>query len=316
MTHRPRLAPAMRVLRRSDHSVQIGVGTSDGIVLDQLTEAEHAFVSSLDTHADLPPVIAPPRAADLLSLLDEHGLLGSRHDVTNPESAGRPLPRVAVEGAGSLVPALRSGLTEAGYRIVPATNPRGVAATTAGHARAAAARKLAQRADLAVLVDRGGVPYLTGEPWRQARVPHIPVVFDGPLVTVGPVVEPGGPCLRCLDLARCDRDPSWPLVLAQVAGFDATDAGEPPRSPDEIVARALAVAVAVAAVHDLAVRRRSPRRPSRPHGPTQHATLLAGEPGGVHASTTWRLPGPDVQRHEWHVHPRCPAHTPSGTMVL
>ncbi|WP_169948810.1 ThiF family adenylyltransferase [Microbispora sp. H11081] len=40
--------------------------------------------------------------------------------------------------------------------------------------------------------------------------------------SVGPFVVPGlTPCLRCLDLTRRDRDPSWPLVGARLGGYPA-----------------------------------------------------------------------------------------------
>lgn len=305
MSHRPRLSHHVRVLRRADDSVQIGAGTSEGIVLDHLTDEQFTYLASLDARADLPVAPQPARAAELLALLERHGLLAQRAEHHPPDiPRTRMLPRVAVEGAGSLVPALRTGLAEVGYRIVPATHPRGV---SVGPGRTSM-RNLAQRADLAVLVDRGGVPFLTGEPWRRSGVPHLPVVIDGPLVTVGPVIEVDGPCLRCLDLARCDRDPAWPIVLAQVAGYDATDPDEAPSTPDEIVARTLAVAVAVAAVHELAADVRYRSRGHRTSARPARATRTA------HASTTWRLPGPVVERHEWQVHPRCPAHVVSATM--
>jgi bacteriocin biosynthesis cyclodehydratase domain-containing protein len=36
---------------------------------------------------------------------------------------------------------------------------------------------------------------------------------------IGPLVLPGcSPCLRCLELARADRDPAWPALAAQLAG--------------------------------------------------------------------------------------------------
>ena len=36
---------------------------------------------------------------------------------------------------------------------------------------------------------------------------------------VGPLVVPGqSACLGCVELARSDRDPAWPFILAQAAG--------------------------------------------------------------------------------------------------
>ncbi|MEV4323075.1 ThiF family adenylyltransferase [Microbispora rosea] len=53
-------------------------------------------------------------------------------------------------------------------------------------------------------------------------VPHLLVcAFEGH-GSVGPFVVPGlTPCLRCLDLSRRDRDPSWPLVGARLGGYPA-----------------------------------------------------------------------------------------------
>lgn len=53
-------------------------------------------------------------------------------------------------------------------------------------------------------------------------VPHLLVcAFEGH-GAVGPFVVPGlTPCLRCLDLTRRDRDPSWPLVSALLGGYPA-----------------------------------------------------------------------------------------------
>ena len=51
---------------------------------------------------------------------------------------------------------------------------------------------------------------------------------------VGPLVSPGrSACLRCLDLARAERDPAWPLILAQLAG-----ARPEPQACDTVLAAA------------------------------------------------------------------------------
>ena len=307
MIHRPRLARHVRVLRRTDESVQVGVGTSDGIVLDHLSAEQYAFLFSLGMGLDSEYAGAPspPQSDELISLLDRHGLLERRSPAAPGGSGLRSRsPRIAVQGAGALVPAMRSGLAEAGYRVVTTAHPRGVdPLTTARPPR----RQPAHRADLAVLIDRGGVPFFTGEPWREAGIAHLPVVIDGTHVTVGPLVDGHGPCLRCLDLTRSDRDPSWPVLLAQVAGYDATDGDEGPSTPDEIVQRSLAIAVAVAAVHAHLTRSGGPAGGPLPASPRARI-------GARGTSTTWRLPGPDIDLHAWHVHPRCPAHDPSATM--
>jgi hypothetical protein len=52
----------------------------------------------------------------------------------------------------------------------------------------------------------------------RSDVPHIKVVVREAMAIVGPLVLPGmTACLRCLELARTDRDPAWPLIAAQLA---------------------------------------------------------------------------------------------------
>lgn len=48
---------------------------------------------------------------------------------------------------------------------------------------------------------------------------HLPVVFSGTGVEVGPLVRPGEtPCLACLAAHRRDADAAWPLLAAQLVG--------------------------------------------------------------------------------------------------
>jgi len=55
---------------------------------------------------------------------------------------------------------------------------------------------------------------------RQVRDrAHLPVLMRDNVAVIGPLVIPGtSPCLRCLELARADRDPVWPVVAAQLIG--------------------------------------------------------------------------------------------------
>ena len=74
-----------------------------------------------------------------------------------------------------------------------------------------------KRPDLAVLVGLHD-PELASALVRE-RVPHLAASASEAIGVVGPLVVPGqSACLRCLDLARTDRDPAWPLILAQLAG--------------------------------------------------------------------------------------------------
>jgi hypothetical protein len=51
---------------------------------------------------------------------------------------------------------------------------------------------------------------------------HLAVSAREAIGVVGPLVVPGqSACLGCVELARSDRDPAWPLILAQLAGLAA-----------------------------------------------------------------------------------------------
>jgi hypothetical protein len=73
----------------------------------------------------------------------------------------------------------------------------------------------------------------------REQIPHLAASADEAIGIVGPLVIPGRTaCLRCMDLTRTDRDPAWPLILAQLAG----------RAPDPLACDApLAAAVAAQA---------------------------------------------------------------------
>ena len=50
-------------------------------------------------------------------------------------------------------------------------------------------------------------------------VAHLTAAASEAIGVVGPLVVPGRTaCLSCVDMARTDRDPAWPLILAQACG--------------------------------------------------------------------------------------------------
>ena len=74
-----------------------------------------------------------------------------------------------------------------------------------------------KRPDLAVLAGRHD-PEIASALVRD-RIPHLAASAGEAIGVVGPLVVAGrSACLRCLDLTRSDRDPAWPLILAQMAG--------------------------------------------------------------------------------------------------
>jgi bacteriocin biosynthesis cyclodehydratase domain-containing protein len=115
----------------------------------------------------------------------------------------------------------------------------------------------------------------------QEQIPHLVASASEAIGIVGPLVVPGrSACLRCLDLARADRDPAWPLILAQIAD----------RRPDPVACDApLAAAVAAQAVTQaLAFIDR----------PADASAVLNGTLELVLPSWQWR-------RRTWLPHPDC-----------
>jgi len=71
--------------------------------------------------------------------------------------------------------------------------------------------------DVVVLVSRSAADAAASVDLHAREIAHLSVVSREADIIVGPLVRPGhGPCLHCLDLHRCDRDPRWAHVLAQL----------------------------------------------------------------------------------------------------
>lgn len=141
-----------------------------------------------------------------------------------------------------------------------------------------------RRPDLVVLTEHGAVDPVRVRPLMREGIPHLPVLVRELDVVVGPLVRPGeGPCLRCLDLHRCDADPRWPAVATQVTA-------NPPTGVESSLAwfgAALAAHQALAAVDGRGV-------------------LVAG--ASLEVSATYPLP----RYQEWAVHPECGCTNPTG----
>ena len=135
------------------------------------------------------------------------------------------------------------------------------------------------RPDLAVLVGRH--PLELQASLMRDQIPHLAAAADEAIGIVGPLVIPGRTaCLRCMDLTRADRDPAWPLILAQLLG----------RQPDPLACDApLAAAVAAhAAAQALAFIDR----------PAEAGAVANGTLELVLPSWQWR-------RRTWPPHPDC-----------
>jgi hypothetical protein len=75
----------------------------------------------------------------------------------------------------------------------------------------------------------------------RADVPHLLLEVAEGVGRLGPLVLPGrSACRHCLDQARADRDPQWPLLLAQLVD-----------APVEVPASVLAAQLAAAAAAEV-----------------------------------------------------------------
>ncbi|HTU06564.1 MAG TPA: hypothetical protein VMG13_13515, partial [Trebonia sp.] len=78
----------------------------------------------------------------------------------------------------------------------------------------------------------------------RAGVPQLAVTAAEAIAVVGPLVVPGrSACLRCLDLARAERDPAWPVILAQLSQRTAQ-----PAACDTVLSSAAAAQAAAQAL--------------------------------------------------------------------
>jgi hypothetical protein len=200
--------------------------------------------------------------ASIASLLTTSGIGRVTHADPAREAAPQPAREAAPQPPGAAQPSTKSP-----GPLPPEPPPPGPP------------RPGPPRPDLAILVGRHLLE-LRASLVRE-QIPHLAAMADEAIGTVGPLVIPGRTaCLRCMDLTRADRDPAWPLILAQTVG----------RQPDPLACDApLAAAVAAhAAAQALAFIDR----------PFELGAVANGTLELVLPSWQWR-------RRTWPPHPDC-----------
>ena len=185
-------------------------------------------------------VLSPPLRARLAGELATVSLAHGDGDGGARTLARRLAAQIRIPGGGRVGGGLAGLLRASGIGCVAYSDPGQAPPGSKQPAQAASAQAPPSgqaRPDLAVLVGRQPLE-LRARHMRDQR-PHLAASADEAIGIVGPLVIPGRTaCLRCMDLTRTDRDPAWPLILAQLAG----------RAPDPLACDApLAAAVAAQA---------------------------------------------------------------------
>ncbi len=207
-------------------------------VLDGLRAAR--LLVDLDA-ADLLAADAGPAAAARwdAELLPVGGWRARRAAVVVVDGAtrvGTPLAAMLAASGVGRVSVRDGGLTGAGDAVVG-----GASAADEGRPRSLAAADAVRRAspltdlrppsggaspDLVVLARPWAASDPTAAGWSRAGVPHLVATVRGATGVVGPLVVPGiTSCLRCADLHRCDADPRWPQLAAQLTAADPPPSG-------------------------------------------------------------------------------------------
>ena len=134
-------------------------------------------------------------------------------------------------------------------------------------------------ADLVILTDPAPVEPSVRESLHLDGLPHLSSTVHGSRAVIGPLVVPGRTsCLRCADLHRCDRDPSWPALAVQLATRSR-------RRNFSDVALCVAAAGATAG---------------------QALSYLDGQrPETLGGTMEWQLPDWRLRRRTWPPHPEC-----------
>jgi hypothetical protein len=328
------IKPGLRTAWRAPDAGQFGLEPGRGAVVEGLTALDRGLLERLEEGMDdaTLPTDGPAgeRARRLLALLRAGDVLLARRSgrgvlaLVGPDAArlapdaavwgivhrgdgdgweliaDRGRREVHVVGTGRLAANLAEILTAAGVGTVhrlTAPTPSWPLAPAGPTDRARACG----HPDLVVLVRAAAADSVAAGRLLAADVPHLSVVVREAGLIVGPLVLPGaGPCLRCLDLHRTDRDPAWPRLLAQLPGRSTpADAGETASSQ---LGASLAALQVLAHLDGLAT---APARAK--------AAAASARPASVGATLEVDLPDGLVSRRPWPVHPACGCNWPVTT---
>jgi bacteriocin biosynthesis cyclodehydratase domain-containing protein len=301
------------LLDGSRDRAQVVQTAADRGIPAETTERVLALLATAGALDDFPAgtlrLLSPPLRARLATELAAASLAHRDGDGGARTLARRLTAQVRIHGAGTVGTGIASLLTSSGIGQVTNADPQrpeklqstakwpgtlrpgvpqagtgGPGNPGPGTGRPGKALPSTALPDLAILVGRH-LMELRASLMRD-QVPHLAVSADEAIGVVGPLVIPGRTaCLRCLDLTRAERDPAWPLILAQLEGREPS-----PCACDAPLAAAVAAQAAaqVLAFIDRAVA----------VGPVANGTLELVLPGWQWRRRTWpRHPGCSCGSH-------------------
>lgn len=235
---RPLLRPGVRICRRQDGELQIGLDPAIAVVAPDTDEVQAVLEGLRNGVAPAAPESLSPTAVrlcdDLLLrrlVVDGDVWLAAVGGVDEDTAAG--LSAVVAEHgpAADRVLARRSATTvlvdDAGLAAAGARLRTHLAASGVG---------LGTIPDLAVLLRRTEPDRAELDVWMRADVPHVLLTVVEGRVQIGPFVEPGRTaCLRCLDAHHTELDPRRSLVVQQYAEQAAPRDGLPDPVPPDLL---------------------------------------------------------------------------------
>ncbi|MDV8020614.1 hypothetical protein [Rhodococcus sp. IEGM 1330] len=225
-----RLDPAVAILPRRDGTVQLGWNPETSVVVTPPPGAEPGSILEilrlLAAGHSRPHIVchamtlglSANRTSAMLGELEDSGLL--MHGTSEPvvpdaslrasQAGPGAVKTVHLVGRGPISDALASGLSRTGVAV---------SRTSLTPTRYPHSAVRSWNYDVVVLADD-----LVAEPRLvtdlvRLRIPHLQVRLRDGKGIVGPFVLPGRTsCLRCADLTRCDFEPEWPHLSAQLLG--------------------------------------------------------------------------------------------------
>jgi hypothetical protein len=236
--------------------------------------------------------------ADLVALSAQYG------SEAGPVLLARRETAVAVHGTSRLAASVAATLAAAGVGSVQLVHGGDVVAADAcpggltpadegrrfGLAAADAIRRAAPAVDtaplsgerpanLVILTDTAPVEPTVAASLHLDGLAHLRTQVNGSHAIIGPLVVPGvTSCLRCADLHRVDRDPSWPAIAVQLGGI-----------PRHRAASDVSLCVATAGI-----------------AATQALSYLdRQQPATLGGTLEWHLPDWRLRRRTWPAHYSC-----------